>query len=309
MKPGICVILGIAAIAAGAIFWGALREKNEEPQKNSPVTVPVEKHEKSSFPDQEKDTLLIPESSPPVQCDNSTVEFIVTQANSGPFKKRILALNDLPDDLSQRDCQVLLDYLHAGENTSREYGIKNDIMNKLRDQKELHPELLNTLLRLAEDPRENIVVRSYAVQHLRPLFEVTKDARIKQIYEQLLQEKSEVSGCALLALRYLSGVYPAEFSGEAIAAQSMALAATPEAQLGARVSAVQTAASLGYGDLSLLRSLAWEEDTSLALRIAAIAALGQLADHDSKAWLEETSSRKGPLRQAAQTALRRLESK
>ena len=60
------------------------------------------------------------------------------------------------------------------------------------------------LIAIASNKNQDLVVRAYAVQHLRPLYERNRDIAIKDFfYQALLEEDTEVSGGAMLALNYL----------------------------------------------------------------------------------------------------------
>lgn len=133
-------------------------------------------------------------------------------AAGGNSAERLKLVEALSDRLEEEDRRRLADYIRSGENNDIEYVIKNNVMNRLRAQKEAAPELSEMLIDIARDRKQDVVVRAYAVQHMRPWYDVTRDPALKQAFLDLLEERdSEISGGALLALRRLSEQYPQEF--------------------------------------------------------------------------------------------------
>ncbi|WP_176013988.1 hypothetical protein [Victivallis sp. Marseille-Q1083] len=242
---------------------------------------------------------------------SAEVRQVLTPEGEWQPYERLNTLHDLPDDLSADDCRLLMAYLSAGPNDNFEYALKNDIMNVLRNQAHLPPELTGTLLALYRDKAENIVVRVYALQHLRPQYEKTKDPAIREaFYEALDESDTEIAGGALLALRYLATEYPTEFDRERVTSKALELAEQPETFLLTRISAVQVASSLEAPGLGVrLQELVKNETTPLMLRIASIAGLGELGETAALPDLEELSRKDSPAAQAALAAVRKLKGK
>ena len=178
-------------------------------------------------------------------------------------------------------------------------------MNKLRNQKTLPPELTGVLLELYSDRKQNITVRIYALQHLRPQYELTRDAAIRQaFYDALNETDNEIAGGALLALRYLCTEYPNEFDTAVISRRAAEIAQDGNVNNLTRLSAVQVAAMLGNAEIEpAIRSLAENASTPLTLRLSAIAGLGQLKRPESRPTLELLAQNKGPEGKAARMAL------
>lgn len=223
--------------------------------------------------------------------------------------ERLRLVHALPDDLSEAERGTIADFLKQGENSAIELVIKNDLMNKLRNQKTLPPELTGVLLDLYADRKQNITVRIYALQHLRPQYELTRDAAIREVlYGALNETENEIAGGALLALRYLCVEYPEEFDAAFVSRRAAEIASDERVNNLTRLSAVQVAAMLNRAEIEpVIRGLAENASTPLTLRLAAIAGLGQLRRSESRPVLEELAGGEGPVGNAARVALRKFQ--
>ncbi len=223
--------------------------------------------------------------------------------------ERLRQVHALPDDLSRTDREAVAHYLKYGPNRAIELVIKNDLMNKLRHQQTLPPEWTGVLLDLYADRQQNITVRMYALQHLRPQYELTRDAAIRRaFYEALNETHNEIAGGALLALRYLCTEYPEEFDTALIARRAVEIAQDASVNSPTRVSAVQVAALLKHAEIEpVIRALATEDSASLTLRLSAIAGLGLLRCPESRSTLEQLALFEGPEGKAARTALKNFQ--
>ena len=181
-------------------------------------------------------------------------------------------------------------------------------MNRLRAQKEAAPELSEMLIDIARDRKQDVVVRAYAVQHMRPWYEVTRDPALKQAFLDLLEERdSEISGGALLALRRLSEQYPQEFDAAWIGSRAAGLAGDSGAHVLSRVSALQVATLLRAPETAdAARRIVVEGSGHTALRLAALAALGELGSWSDLPLLRELDGGRPPLSGAARTAAAKL---
>lgn len=232
----------------------------------------------------------------------------IVNPETAPSAERLRQVHALPDNLSAADREAVARYLKYGENSDIELVIKNDLMNKLRNQKTLPPELTGVLLDLCSDRKQNITVRIYALQHLRPQYELTRDAAIRRaFYEALNETDNEIAGGALLALRYLCTEYPKEFDTAVISRRAAEIALDGNVNNLTRLSAVQVAAMLDNAEIEpAIRSLAENSATPLTLRLSAIAGLGLLKRPESRPTLELLAQNNGPEGKAAKTALKKF---
>ena len=282
----------LAAVAVAALAWYFL--KTEKAEKTSAF---------SGSPG-DKSAVRRADSVPAIPAERDDVRRIVNPGTASTAE-RLRQVHALPDDLSAADREAVARYLKYGENSDIELVIKNDLMNKLRNQKTLPPELTGVLLDLYSDRKQNVTVRIYALQHLRPQYELTRDAAIRQaFYDALNETDNEIAGGALLALRYLCTEYPKEFDTAVISRRSAEIARDGNVSNLTRLSAVQVAAMLDNAEIEpAIRSLAENSSTPLTLRLSAIAGLGQLKRPESRPTLEQLARNKGPEGKAARMAL------
>ena len=282
----------LATVAVAALAWYFL--KTEKAEKTSAF---------SGSPG-DKSAVRRAASVPAIPAERDDVRRIVNPGTASTAE-RLRQVHALPDDLSAADREAVARYLKYGENSDIELVIKNDLMNKLRNQKTLPPELTGVLLDLYSDRKQNITVRIYALQHLRPQYELTRDAAIRQaFYDALNETDNEIAGGALLALRYLCTEYPNEFDTAVISRRAAEIAQDGNVNNLTRLSAVQVAAMLDNAEIEpAIRSLAENASTPLTLRLSAIAGLGQLKRPESRPTLELLAQNKGPEGKAARMAL------
>ena len=218
----------------------------------------------------------------------------------------------LPKDLNRIEREALYEYLRSAEVSPYTHWVKNDIMNALRNQAEPPPELTDVLLELFYDRDQDIVVRVYALQHLRPWYRMQnqRDPRIIMAFFDALKEvDSEVAGAALLALRYLSkdlaGINTSEIAQEAVK-----LMQNPDANILNRVSAMQVASMLNgkNGDASPYLDYA-APGNGVTVRAAAIAAIGASGDYSAQGVLVDYQEEGGPVAVAAAAALKKMNMK
>ena len=282
----------LAAVAAVALAWYFLKAEKAQ--------------DASAFSGRPGDESAVrrTDSVPAIPAERDDVRRIVNPGTASTAE-RLRQVHALPDDLSAADREAVARYLKYGENSDIELVIKNDLMNKLRNQKTLPPELTGVLLELYSDRKQNITVRIYALQHLRPQYELTRDAAIRQaFYDALNETDNEIAGGALLALRYLCTEYPKEFDTAVISRRAAEIALDGNVNNLTRLSAVQVAAMLDNAEIEpAIRSLAENSSTPLTLRLSAIAGLGQLKRPESRPTLELLAQNKGPEGKAARMAL------
>lgn len=123
---------------------------------------------------------------------------------------RIAALRSLGDDLSRDECEALLAALLAPRDPAAPEGHHSEWFHEaalaLRPQADARTEFARALATVARDHRRDHVVRDYAVQHLRQLWELADpplaDA-IRATLAELADEATSLAPSALLALHLL----------------------------------------------------------------------------------------------------------
>lgn len=153
------------------------------------------------------------------------------------------------------------------------------------------------LLALFEDRSGDPVIREYAIQHLRRVYErLTREdgdtgvrARILAAFDAALDEtESAMPGTALLALNGLAETLPEDIPPDLVRDRAVALLADDTAADRARITALAVAARRNEPRaLPLARVLAADPARSSPLRIAALAALGELGGPDALAGLDD----------------------
>lgn len=171
-----------------------------------------------------------------------------------------------------------------------DHALKDAAMETLHRPDVLAHDAAEGLLALYNDRTGDPVVREYALQHLRLVYErLAGEAgdpdlrkRILGAYEDALRETdSSIPGTALLSLNTLADTVPADVSDELVRARALALLADEHACDRARLTACSIAARRNEPQaLPLVRALASDPQASTPLRIAAIAALGELGGED-----------------------------
>lgn len=161
-------ITGIGIVLAlGIICFRVPDEKSKKQEKEVRISEP-ERPVAAGFPQ-----ITSSYGMRIIEAESKDVFQIVNPEDDKTTAIRLRLVHALPDTLSAKDRAAIVEYLKYGPNSDIEYVIKNDLMNKLRNQKVLPPELTGALLDLYSDREQDMVVRSYALQHLRPQYELT----------------------------------------------------------------------------------------------------------------------------------------
>lgn len=296
-------ITGIGIVLAlGIICFRVPDEKSKKQEKEVRISEP-ERPVAAGFPQ-----ITSSYGMRIIEAESKDVFQIVNPEDDKTTAIRLRLVHALPDTLSAKDRAAIVEYLKYGPNSDIEYVIKNDLMNKLRNQKVLPPELTGALLDLYSDREQDMVVRSYALQHLRPQYELTGEVEIAKAFLAALDEsENEIAGGALLALRYLATEYPDEFSAPEVSSRAAQIAADTNCYILTRISAIQVASQLGNSEVAIVaRQLAEDETTPLVLRLSAVAGLGILKSPESVPLLQTLAKREDPIGNAARAALVRI---
>jgi hypothetical protein len=192
--------------------------------------------------------------------------------------------------LAANECSALLEFLREAKIRGpyqRMAAVKNEVMVILHGQPNLPDPWDRLLATLYADAAQPVEIRDYALQHLFTWYEeihytppnsVRSEqlVRMEKVFCQGTQEiDSEIAGTALLGLHRLSQQAMVA-DRTRIITSSLAVAGDSGANAMSRSTALQICAPAGAsGVLPTARKLAQETD-SIALRCAAIAALGEL---------------------------------
>lgn len=205
----------------------------------------------------------------------------------------------VPSISDENDCCVLSRVLADPNDNDT---IRNEVANLLRRSK--YPGLTDALLAVLDNPAEKPRFRSFAVQHLwQQVDGAEKEDRNRiraKMHELIADRHVEVRREALLAL-----VRMRESVGQSTAAGWLT-AKEPSAE-STRDLAIRCVYDLGLRDqIPVIRSYAY--DPSEVTRIAAIVALSQWGDEDSReAFTDAADSSSIRLQRAGKAALERLD--
>ena len=223
---------------------------------------------------------------------------------------KIKSVDLISDNLAETEQQAVIDFIKNSPNGSGEYVVKNNLMNRLVAQNKPMPGLNAALIAIASNKNQDIVVRAYAVQHLRPLYERNRDIAIKDFfYQALLEEDTEVSGGAMLALNYLMNhdEYAADFDRTPVIRQAQKIALNDTANNNNRITAIQVASTTSDPELvEGLRKIISDKNNHSALRISAIAGLGAIGDESDIAALKVLAQSKNFEKRAASAAIKKI---
>lgn len=223
---------------------------------------------------------------------------------------KIKSVDLISDNLSDQDQLVIIDFIKNSPNGTGEYVVKNNLMNRLVAQSRPMPGMNVAFIEIASNKNQDIVVRAYAVQHLRPLYERNRDIAIKDFfYKALLEEDSEVAGGAMLALNYLMNQdeYGSVFDRAPVIQQAKKIALNDTANNNNRITAIQVASVEKDPVLAdCLRKIISDENSHSALRISAIAGLGTIGDESDIATLKVIAQSKNFEKRAAHAAIKKI---
>ena len=234
---------------------------------------------------------------------------IVLGKNQSTISK-IKSVDLIPLDLSYAEQKTAIEFIKNSPNGTGEYVVKNNLMNRLVAQNKPIPNMNEAFISIASDKNQDIVVRAYALQHLRPLYEKKQDIAIKVFfYEAMKEEDTEVAGGAMLALHYLMNheEYGSEFDRTLVIQQAKKIALNDLANNNNRITAIQVASDTSDPELlDGLRKIISNKNSHSALRISAIAGLGAIGDESDIASLMVIVQSRNFEKKAASAAIKRI---
>ena len=136
------------------------------------------------------------------------------------------------------------------ERRQEENWLRNDLLDKLTAQAALPKDLVQLLVAIYQDPAQDMVMRDYAVQHMRPAYshagtEEQRDILQQALWNAVTETDSSIAGTALLALQDLARDYK-EIQPDMLGEAALNLAGDERCGELSRITAVQVCGRLGW---------------------------------------------------------------
>jgi hypothetical protein len=244
----------------------------------------------------------------------ASVYQILVPTASTSFAERVARIHALKD-LTAQEVQAIYGYLlspssAASERRQEENWLRNDLMDKLTSQAALPKDLVQVLVAIFQDPAQDVVMRDYAVQHMRPTYVQAgpeqRDILQQALWYALTETDSSIAGTALLALQDLARDYK-EIAPDRLGEAALNLAGDERCGELSRITAVQVCGRLGLQQAGPLLLQLAQNAASVPLQIASIAALGDVGDETARSYLQQRAGQADPrLQPALQTALNKI---
>jgi hypothetical protein len=236
-------------------------------------------------------------------------------------------INGLGDGLSLVDIKELYEYLERPVDASTDLdaveinAIKNQIMDKLLEQRVLPGDLGMKLTELFKNKKNDELLRNYSLQHFEPLLQqkVTRgifmsDAsdvvEVRSAFVSALDEKNNsIAGTALLGMERATALDP-KIDRDLVARKAVQYAGDSGCDVRTRIAAVQVCGVMKRADaLTVVRELAIKSDP-VSLQVAAICTLGHIGGDSDIDGLREISGQGNRfVRNAAEQAIVKIEEK
>ena len=239
---------------------------------------------------------------------------ILVPTASSSFAERVAQIHALKD-LTAQELQALYGYLlspssAASERRQEENWLRNDLMDKLTSQAALPKDLVQVLVAVYQDSVQDVVMRDYAVQHMRPAYaQAPPEERTvlqQALWNAVAETDGSIAGTALLALHDLARDFK-EIDPDTLGEAALSLAGDGRCGELSRITAVQVCGRLGLKQAAPLLTQLVQDAPTVSLQIASIAALGDVGDPAARTYLQQLAGQAEPrLRPALQTALNKL---
>jgi len=321
----------IVLLSSGLLLWKKAHRISPLKPASEPIEKTVPQIQETKSP--KKTPPVVPPSRVPLSLDE---KIAVQTTLDTPSKKELLTLvlgeqeeKSYPrysqalsalGPLTQPQRELFYDFLQSrqlpeGLQSHHLHALKNEMLNRLREQTSPPAKLTQTMIDLFLDQEQDPVIREYTLQHLSLWYEkatVKEKERCRDVFWGALQEEREtnIAGTALIALYHLQ---PSETAIDRAHLEEAArnLAQDDACSRASRLTALQICGQLGLKEIiPLAMDLAEPLDQPLTLRAAAIASLGDLGDPAAYAFLQERMNDENKIiRRAASSALSRLKQK
>lgn len=224
--------------------------------------------------------------------------------------------------LDEEEVATLREYLLMAASVDGSENALRDVMLVRLEQECSGEEMMNLLETIHGDQSQQHLMRDYAIQHVSWAYAKSgKDGRaraVKLLRQALKETDTQIAGTALLAMQRIvlkttpelqeAGAVTDEIERSKVEEVALHLAKDVKASAMTRISAIQVCANLGLASaLPVAVDLA-QNDSSIPLRIAAIAAIGDLGGVEQQALLLRLATgEERRLKTAAESALKRLQ--
>lgn len=261
----------------------------------------------------------LPIPSPVVmEADQSTVppalHFLFGWGDAGTYQKRNRKINALGRDLSSREIETMLAFLHrkpheVGLDADDFHATGDTLMEKLEAQYVLHPDYTDHLAMIFYDESFSGIWRDYCLQHIGATYKRMASEKLpvlRQLYNDALKPGSGMEGVAVLAMK--NSIGGKGMTEGLVSEKAFEVASNPDVPDASRLSALLVAAELKHPEaLAFARQAVGERKKTAHLRVAAIATIGMLGDASDLPLLEKkTRSSDIRMRGAANAALAKL---
>jgi len=334
---GVGTAVAVAALAAGLAWFGGTAVESEPTQAAENRAKPPEMRSVANPLNRElagKNAQGEPVRPPAL----ATLKEAVALEEGLPYANRSRALQARFDrqgaeaePLTVQEVALLMTFLEnpagpEGLSRSETNALKNDALNLLALQAPDKQALAELLRSIHADPKQDTVMRDYALQTLAGLEGTGNTGPYAQhwkLVEEAADPKRKIrsnqeSLLAATSLLHLmnAGLEGRLSSGKEAEVRHFALAMARNEKLtsSARLTALQVCGQLGVTDArALANELARSDQTAFTLRIAAVATLGDLTDANDKktiTYLEDlTNGRNIRLREPARVALKKIQAR
>jgi len=255
----------------------------------------------------------------------SSLKLIAGQAEDKGLEARLIAVHNLGKSLGQKEIEAL--YWFLGNRLDGQFdldnlsfnAIKNDILDALVAQNNTPPDLGEKLLQYFRDKTMDVTWRDYCVQHFSTYYETkwgrddsTRLALPERIqlmrgYDEALAEpENGIAGTALVGLERLSTLYP-EISRQQLGEKALKLAKDGRSDIQTRIAAINVCGATGTSSILPTARINAQTAEVLPLRLASIAAIGQVGTSEDRELLESLlAGTDSSVHKAASTALKNL---
>ena len=230
----------------------------------------------------------------------------------------------LGKDLSGERVAELMEFLNSKFNGQNGLdllafnAIKNDLLEKLIDQKNIPEGLGQYMVDMYRDRSLDVVWRDYCVQHFPRYLEAKYPEGISSdnseakamryaLWDAVNETESSIAGTALIALEKISKMDP-QCDRQKIANQAFAYARDDGCPVPARITAMQLCGVMGQPQILPTAKSVATAASSIPLRMSAIATIGDVGGQGDIGFLENIvkSSDSYYIKNSAQSALKRL---
>jgi len=231
------------------------------------------------------------------------IKLIAGQAEEKGLEARLTAVHNLGKSLTPQEIEAL--YWFLGNRVDKQdldslslNAIKNDVLDSLVSQQKLPPDLMENLIRNFQDKTMDVTWRDYCVQHFSIYYETQwaqDDANrlaapermglMKAYDEALTEPENGIAGTALVGLARLSTLYP-EINRQQLGEKALRLAQDSKSDVQTKIAAINVCGATGAAAILPMARVQAQTAEVLPLRLASIAAIGQVGTAEDKELLE-----------------------